>query len=89
MTDLLQLPVPAGLTDVEAARKLAEQGPNTIAAPEPPSTLWRVVAQLRDPMILLLLGAAVLTATLHDLTRQGAELREALLRQALASYLEP
>ena len=68
MTDLLQLPVPAGLTDAEAARKLAEQGPNTIAAPEPPSTLWRVVAQLRDPMILLLLGAAVLTATLHDLT---------------------
>ncbi|WP_405064913.1 cation-transporting P-type ATPase [Kribbella sp. NBC_01510] len=68
MTDLLQLPLSHGLTDVEAARKLVEHGPNTTPSPKPPSALFRVAAQLRDPMILLLLAAAVLTATLHDLT---------------------
>jgi Ca2+-transporting ATPase len=66
MTDLVQLPVHRGLTEGEAARRLTEHGPNTTAVPEPPSALFRVMEQLRDPMILLLLGAAVLTATLHD-----------------------
>ncbi|MEU4293120.1 cation-transporting P-type ATPase [Kribbella sp. NPDC026596] len=67
MPDPVQLPLHHGLTEVEAARKLAEHGSNTTAAPEPPSALFRVREQLRDPMILLLLGAAVLTATLRDL----------------------
>ena len=67
MTELVQLPAPPGLTEVEAARKLDQHGPNTTASPKPPSALLRILAQLRDPMILLLLGAAVLTATLHDL----------------------
>ncbi|MEI8406546.1 MULTISPECIES: cation-translocating P-type ATPase [unclassified Kribbella] len=64
----LNVSVPDGLTDVEARRTLADHGPNTIASAKPPSPVFRFVAQLRDPMILLLLGAAVLTATLHDLT---------------------
>jgi Ca2+-transporting ATPase len=64
----VQLTVPHGLTDVEAAGKFAEHGPNAIASPKPPSPVFRVLAQLRDPMILLLLAAAVLTVTLHDLT---------------------
>jgi Ca2+-transporting ATPase len=57
-----------GLTDAEASRALASHGPNTIAEPSPPGVIPRVLAQLRDPMILLLLGAAVLTAVLRDLT---------------------
>ncbi|WP_406054680.1 cation-translocating P-type ATPase [Kribbella sp. NBC_00889] len=64
----VQLTAPHGLTDVGAAQQLAEHGPNSIASPKPPSPVFRVLAQLRDPMILLLLGAAVLTAALHDLT---------------------
>ena len=64
----VQLTAPHGLTDVEAAQQLAEHGPNSIASPKPVSPVFRVLAQLRDPMILLLLGAAVLTAALHDLT---------------------
>jgi magnesium-transporting ATPase (P-type) len=58
----------AGLSEAEAARALEQHGPNAIAETAPPGILPRVLMQLRDPMILLLLGAAVLTAKLHDLT---------------------
>ncbi|HEX6920082.1 MAG TPA: cation-transporting P-type ATPase [Actinomycetes bacterium] len=61
-------PLPTGLTGAEAARRLAEHGPNVIPEPPPPKTLHRVLAQLRDPMIMLLLGAAVLTVALRDWT---------------------
>ena len=58
--------VPGGLTSEEAGRLLAEVGPNR--APEPPrrGVAARTLEQLRDPMILLLLAASTLTATLRD-----------------------
>ncbi|WP_327635192.1 cation-transporting P-type ATPase [Kribbella sp. NBC_00482] len=59
---------PRGLSSDQAAIALVEHGPNTIPSPRPPSTWRRVLVQLRDPMILLLLAAAVLTASLRDLT---------------------
>ncbi|HET8604875.1 MAG TPA: cation-transporting P-type ATPase, partial [Marmoricola sp.] len=55
-----------GLASSEAARLLAEHGPNRPPAPPPRPLLSRVWAQLRDPMILLLLAAGTLTAVLHD-----------------------
>ncbi|MFI5696445.1 cation-translocating P-type ATPase [Kribbella sp. NPDC051586] len=64
----VQVTTPRGLSPRQAALALAEHGPNTIPAPRPPSAWRRVLAQLRDPMILLLIAAAVLTAGLHDLT---------------------
>ncbi|WP_350275781.1 cation-transporting P-type ATPase [Kribbella sp. HUAS MG21] len=57
-----------GLTSEQVALALAEHGPNTIPAPRPPAAWRRVLMQLRDPMILLLLAAAVLTAGLRDFT---------------------
>ncbi|MCT9933733.1 cation-transporting P-type ATPase [Planotetraspora sp. A-T 1434] len=56
----------AGLPREEAARRLAEYGPNTIGKrPRPP--LWRrVLDQMRDPLILVLLAAAVLTLVTGD-----------------------
>jgi Ca2+-transporting ATPase len=57
-----------GLSSEQVALALAEHGANTIPAPRPPSTWRRVLMQLRDPMILLLLAAAVLTASLRDFT---------------------
>ncbi|WP_112237248.1 cation-translocating P-type ATPase [Kribbella monticola] len=60
--------LPSGLSDQDALQALREHGPNAIAEVPPPSLRSRVLAQLRDPMILLLLGASVLTATLHDFT---------------------
>ena len=46
-----------GLTDAEAARRRAEHGRNELRA-APPVPAWRkLIAQFRDPLIYLLLGA--------------------------------
>ncbi len=57
---------PVGLTAAEAASRLEQQGRNEIPEPPPPGVLTRTADQLRDPMILLLLGAAAITVALHD-----------------------
>lgn len=50
----------AGLTAAEVTRRLAEHGPNELAA-EPPVALWRqVLAQLREPLVVLLIGAVAI-----------------------------
>ncbi|HET9323049.1 MAG TPA: cation-transporting P-type ATPase [Gaiellaceae bacterium] len=49
-----------GLTSVEAARRLADVGPNLIAEPPRPSELRRFLAQLYHLFALLLWGGAVL-----------------------------
>jgi Ca2+-transporting ATPase len=59
---------PRGLTDVEAARRLAEDGPNTVPRSRPPRLHERVLSQLRDPMILLLLVAGCVTFATNDVT---------------------
>ncbi|MEZ7154128.1 cation-translocating P-type ATPase [Streptomyces sp. MAD19A] len=57
-----------GLSSAEAARRLTRHGPN--ALPEEPRTpvLRRVLQQLRDPLIVVLLVAAVLTIATGDLS---------------------
>jgi Ca2+-transporting ATPase len=57
-----------GLSDHEAAKVRRQVGPNAIPEPARPGVGARVVAQLRDPMILLLLAAAGLTVALRDVT---------------------
>ena len=52
---------PQGLSQREAAQRLEKYGPNQLARPEPPSLLIRILAQLKDPMILVLLAAAGLS----------------------------
>ncbi|MET0736350.1 MAG: cation-transporting P-type ATPase [Microbacterium sp.] len=50
-----------GLTQAEAARRLAEHGPNAIAAEKAPS-LWQVsLGQLADPMNVMLVVVAVVS----------------------------
>ena len=56
----------AGLTSAQAADRLEQQGRNEIPEPRPPGVLSRAADQLRDPMILLLLGAAAVTVALRD-----------------------
>jgi len=57
---------PRGLTAAEAAERLERDGPNTL--PKRPPTPWwrRVLAQLRDPLIVVLLVAATLTVVTGD-----------------------
>ncbi|MBS4894539.1 MAG: cation-translocating P-type ATPase [Gordonibacter pamelaeae] len=57
---------PDGLTDAEARRRLAQNGPNELAS-KPPKTLGAMVCeQLGDPMVLILVVAAVLSALLRE-----------------------
>ena len=46
-----------GLTEREAKARLGDLGPNELAQPEKPGLLRRLLGQLKDPMILVLLGA--------------------------------
>ncbi len=50
-----------GLTEREAGRRLEQVGPNELAAPDKPGLLVRLLGQLKDPMILVLLAAAGLS----------------------------
>jgi len=59
---------PTGLTEAEAARRLASGGPNEVPRAAPPSVVSRVVVQLRDPMILLLCGAFVVVLLIGDVS---------------------
>ncbi|MEV6210210.1 cation-translocating P-type ATPase [Kitasatospora sp. NPDC051914] len=56
----------AGLTHEQAERLLTEHGPNEVTPPPGPSLWSRVAAQLRDPLILVLLAATVLTLATGD-----------------------
>jgi magnesium-transporting ATPase (P-type) len=57
---------PDGLAAPEAARRLAEHGPNRL--PEPPrrSALWRFLAQFHNVLIYVLMAASVVTAALGE-----------------------
>jgi Ca2+-transporting ATPase len=55
-----------GLTVEEASHRLVQVGPNRLPDPPRRRATLRVLDQLRDPMILLLLAAAALTASLED-----------------------
>ncbi|GAB3844010.1 hypothetical protein GCM10027610_057710 [Dactylosporangium cerinum] len=60
-----------GLSSPEAAARLARDGGNIL--PQRPTTpLWRrVLTQLRDPLVLVLLAAAVFTLATRDFTDAG------------------
>src|SRR5262245_46433043 len=61
-------PLPAGLSEREAAGRLAGHGSNIVARPAPKPVLARVAAQLADPLVLLLLAALVITVVIGDHT---------------------
>ena len=50
-----------GLSGEEAARRLARFGENRLETASPPGLLLRCLAQLKDPMILVLLAAAAVS----------------------------
>ncbi|HEV8452607.1 MAG TPA: cation-translocating P-type ATPase [Gaiellales bacterium] len=58
----------AGLSGAEAAQRLARLGPNQISG-EPPPSLWEVaVAQLRDPMNIMLIAVTVVSVVIGQLS---------------------
>ncbi|WP_371645680.1 MULTISPECIES: cation-translocating P-type ATPase [unclassified Streptomyces] len=67
-TDMTPVGSPAGtgLTEAEAVRRLARYGRNEVAPPRSTPLYGRVIAQLRDPLIMVLLGAMLLTIAIGD-----------------------
>ena len=62
------MPDAGGLSSREAAARLARDGGNVLPS-DRPTPLWRrIAAQLRDPLVLVLLAAAVLTLATADFT---------------------
>jgi Ca2+-transporting ATPase len=58
----------AGLSDAEAAARLKKNGPNELR-PKRQRTIWEMLKeQLTDPMILILIGASVLSMVLNEWT---------------------
>src|SRR5690242_15235364 len=52
--------LPAGLSAAEAAKRLIEDGPNELPSAKPRNLLQQLRDVLREPMLLLLVGAGVL-----------------------------
>ena len=51
-----------GLTSAEAAERLQKYGPNKLKEAEKPTLFQRFIAQLKDPMLIILLVAAAVSA---------------------------
>ena len=66
MVETRTLRPPTGLSVAEAADRLHRDGPNTVAAPQRRHLPGRVLHQLTDPLVALLLAAAVVTTALRD-----------------------
>ncbi|MFF5083526.1 cation-translocating P-type ATPase [Actinoplanes sp. NPDC000266] len=64
--DTATAPTTLGLTSDQASRRLAADGPNAVDPPRPRRLTGRVGRQLTDPLVLLLIAAAVITALLGD-----------------------
>ena len=63
--------VGGGLSSAQAARRLAADGPNTLPAAKRVRLWQRVLMQLRDPLVAVLLVAAALTIGTGDWTDTG------------------
>ena len=63
-----------GLTADEAAKRLAANGANKLDEPPKPTLLARFVEQFKNPMILVLLAAAVISAITGIVSRVSSKL---------------
>ncbi|HSE72486.1 MAG TPA: HAD-IC family P-type ATPase, partial [Nocardioidaceae bacterium] len=85
MDELVRNP---GLTAEEAASRLHEHGPNRPPEAPPRGWLRRILDQVRDPMILLLLGALVVTVVLSDFPDAAIIATVVVLNTAIGVFQE-
>jgi len=62
---------PEGLTTAQAQERLAKYGPNKLKEGEKPTLLQRFLAQLKDPMLIILLIAAGVSALTGMLSNEN------------------
>ena len=67
MTTTASSVTPRGLSIAEAASRLRADGPNALAEAPLPTVVRRIARSLRDPLVLVLLTALVLTLSVKDL----------------------
>jgi calcium-translocating P-type ATPase len=77
-----------GLTSGEAARRLAEMGPNTLARPRRPPYGWIAARQFANPLVLLLVAAAAVSASIGEGLEAGAIATIVVLNAVLGFVLE-
>ena len=83
-----------GLSSAEAARRLAQDGPNALAS-APPVPAWkRFLAQFQDPLVYLLLAAVGITLVawamegFHGLPIDGLVITAVVALNAVLGYLQ-
>ncbi|HET7904409.1 MAG TPA: cation-transporting P-type ATPase, partial [Candidatus Eisenbacteria bacterium] len=72
-----------GLSEEEAARRLAADGANVLEEPPPPSRWSRLASQFRDVVVWVLLAAAGISFALGDLVDSVVILAIVVLNAAL------
>jgi Ca2+-transporting ATPase len=77
-----------GLTEEEAARRLAEYGPNKLAEAEAISRLTILLHQFTSPLIYILLIAAVVTLALGEYIDTGVIMAVVLLNAIIGYFQE-
>ena len=60
-----------GLTTAQAQERLSKYGPNKLKEAEKPTVLQRFLAQLKDPMLIILMIAALVSAATTVITFMG------------------
>ncbi|MBL8939020.1 MAG: HAD-IC family P-type ATPase [Archangium sp.] len=76
-----------GLSAEEAAARLATQGPNRLSTRRGPSAVRRFVAQFTQPLVVILIAAAVVSAVLED-PLDAAVIAIVVLANAIIGYLQ-
>lgn len=84
----LQTDVQQGLTDAEAAKRLAREGPNALPQGRQASVIALIVRQFRSLMVGLLVAAAVVALALGDVVEALAILVVILLNAAIGFATE-
>ncbi len=86
--DSLQTDVARGLTQTEAARRLAQYGPNTLAQAQARSAFSILLAQFRSLIVALLVGATVIAFAMGDRIEAVAILVVIIINAAIGFFTE-
>ncbi|MER2563175.1 MAG: HAD-IC family P-type ATPase [Myxococcaceae bacterium] len=76
-----------GLSTAEAAKRLAAQGPNRLSTRSGPSALRRFAGQFTQPLVVILIAAAIVSALLED-PIDAAVIAIVVLVNAIIGYLQ-
>lgn len=74
---------PQGLSAAEAARRLETNGKNKLKEAEKETLLHRFLEQLKDPMLVILMAAAVVSAATNMLSSSGEGLTDVFIIMAV------